>query len=123
MNRGNMHGLLQSMVEGNAEKRLDIERIQALEFATGVLMTLHGGSGTNADDLRKAINAGITIVHINTEIRVAWRRGIEEALAGTREVAPYIILTGVVGAVRKVVTERLNLFNDLPLPAVMHQGS
>ena len=52
-------------------------------------MTLHGGSGSKSEDLRQAVKAGITIVHINTELRLAWRRGVEAGLAAhPEEVAP-----------------------------------
>jgi fructose-bisphosphate aldolase, class II len=109
---GNMHGLLQSMVRGEKQKRLDIERIREIKAATGSFLTLHGGSGTNDEDFKKAIKAGITIVHINTELRLAWRRGIEAALsAKPNEVAPYKILPGAFEAVKKVVRARLQLFN------------
>ena len=76
---GNMHGMLTSMVHGDAQKRLDIPRIAAIHEAAGVFMTLHGGSGTNDNDFRTAIKNGISIVHVNTEIRIAWRRGVEAA--------------------------------------------
>jgi len=109
---GNMHGLLQSMVSGAVQKHLDIERIAEIAQATGALLTLHGGSGTNDDDFKKSIRAGITIVHVNTEIRLAWRRGVEAALSKDRgEVVPYKILTGAVEAVSEVVEKRLQLFN------------
>jgi len=109
---GNMHGLLQSMVQGRAQKRLDIARIGQLKKATGIFMTLHGGSGTNDDDFQKAIGAGITIIHINTELRVAWRRGLESALAkDPTAVAPYKILPGAFEAVKEVVRARLQLFS------------
>ena len=77
---GNMHGMLQSMVQGATRKRLDIERIPQIKSAARVFLTLHGGSGTNDEDLRKAIAAGINIVHINTELRVAWRPLQDSAL-------------------------------------------
>jgi fructose-bisphosphate aldolase, class II len=110
---GNMHGLLQSMVRGEAQKHLDIERIAEIAKATGAFLTLHGGSGTNEDDFRKSIRAGITIVHVNTEIRLAWRRGMEAALSKDRgEVVPYKILPGAVEAVSEVVEKRLRLFNS-----------
>ena len=110
---GNMHGLLKSMVRGEAEKRLDIERIAEIKQASGVFMTLHGGSGTNDGDFKKAIKAGITIVHISTELRLAWRRGLEAALAKEPdEVAPYKILPGAFRAVKDVVHARLQLFNS-----------
>jgi ketose-bisphosphate aldolase len=109
---GNMHGMLRSMVEGETKKRLEIARIAAIKQAAGVFLTLHGGSGTDDEDLRKAIEAGIDIVHINTELRVAWRRGLEEGLAKhPDEVVPYKILPPAVDAVKEVVVSRLKLFN------------
>jgi fructose-bisphosphate aldolase, class II len=110
---GNMHGLLASMVRGDAQKRLDLERIKAIKDEARVPMTLHGGSGTNDGDLRQAIKAGITIVHINTEPRLAWRRGVEAYLAAhPDEVTPYKILSDAVEAVRRVVTSRMQLFSS-----------
>lgn len=90
---GNMHGMLRSMVRGETKKRLGIERIASIKREAGIFLTLHGGSGTDDDDLRTAIAAGINIVHINTELRVAWRRGLEQGLAKhPDEVVPYKIL-------------------------------
>jgi fructose-bisphosphate aldolase class II len=109
---GNMHGMLKSMVQGQPRKRLDIRRIAEIKNAAHVPLTLHGGSGTDDEDLRKAIAAGINIFHINTELRVAWRRGLEEGL-GKRphEVVPYKILPFAVESVEKVARSRLQLFN------------
>jgi fructose-bisphosphate aldolase class II len=109
---GNMHGMLKSMVQGTAKKHLDIERISEIKRATNVFLTLHGGSGTDDDDFRRAIAAGINIVHINTEIRVAWRQSLEESLAkDPDEVVPYKILAPVVVSMKQVVSSRLRLFN------------
>lgn len=110
---GNMHGLLQSMVRGEVQKRLNIERIAEIKAASGIFMTLHGGSGTNDDDFKRAIKAGMTIVHVNTELRLAWRRGIEAGLASKpNEVAPYKVLPAAVEAVQAVVSARLALFSS-----------
>jgi fructose-bisphosphate aldolase, class II len=111
---GNMHGMLKSMVQGQARKRLDIERIAAIKRAVQIPLTLHGGSGTDDEDLRKAIGAGINIVHINTELRVAWRRGLEEGLSNEPdEVVPYKILPFAVKSVEEVARSRLALFNTV----------
>lgn len=110
---GNMHGMVESMVEGKTKKRLDIERIAQIKKATGVFLTLHGGSGTNDGDFRKAIAAGINIVHVSTELRVAWRRSLESSLAAQpNEVAPYKILFPVVDSLAEVVGSRLKLFHE-----------
>lgn len=109
---GNMHGMLRSMVRGETKKRLDIERIAEIKRAAQVFLTLHGGSGTDDEDLRKAIAAGINIVHINTELRVAWRDGLKRGLAEhPDEVVPYKILPPAVYSVKQVVNSRLRLFN------------
>ena len=64
--------------------------------------------------LRKAIAAGINLIHINTELRVAWRHGLEEGLAkNPREVVPYKLLTTAVETVKQVAGSRLKLFNKL----------
>jgi fructose-bisphosphate aldolase class II len=110
---GNMHGMLKSMVRGRTKKRLDIPRIAQIKSAARVPLTLHGGSGTGEEHFRKAIAAGITIVHINTELRVAWRRGLEEGLARQpQEVVPYKILPFAVESVKRVVRSRLRLFSE-----------
>jgi fructose-bisphosphate aldolase class II len=110
---GNMHGLLPSMVRGETHKRLDIERIRQIKQATGVFLTQHGGSGTADGDFVAGIGAGLTIVHINTELRVAWRRGLEDSLkAHEHDVTPYKILPGAETAMEDVVSRRLALFNS-----------
>lgn len=112
---GNMHGMLKSMVQGTAKKHLDVERIAQIKQATGVFLTLHGGSGTDDEDFRKAIAAGINIIHINTELRVAWRQSLAESLArDPNEVVPYRILRPAVDSVKQVVSSRLRLFHGKP---------
>lgn len=121
---GNMHGMLKSMVQGKEKKRLNIERIGEIKKAAGIFLTLHGGSGTDDADFRNAIAAGINIIHINTELRVAWRRSLEDSLKRQpKEVVPYKILPPVVGSVKEVVGSRLKLFsaqrmvNEMPATA------
>lgn len=109
---GTTHGMLPSMIRGTEHKRLDIQRIAAIKKIAEVPLTLHGGSGTDDQDFRQAIAAGIAMIHINTELRVAWRRGLEEALgkqAGS--LAPYKVLPDVVRQVKAVMVRRLALFN------------
>ncbi len=110
---GTMHGLLRTMVQGRVQKRLDLQRIADIKDATRTYLTLHGASGTHPADLRRAVRAGVTIVHVNTELRLAWRRGLEAVLAAhPDEVAPYKVLAPVEAAVHAVVTEHLQLLNS-----------
>jgi fructose-bisphosphate aldolase, class II len=121
---GNMHGMLKSMVQGKEKKRLNIQRIGEIKKAAGIFLTLHGGSGTDDADFRNAIAAGINIIHINTELRVAWRRSLEDSLKRQpNEVVPYKVLPPVIDSVKQVVGSRLRLFsaqgrvNEMPATA------
>ena len=115
---GNMHGMSKSMVQGESKKRLNIERVAEIKKAARVPLTLHGGSGTNDEDFLRAIAAGINIIHINTELRVAWRRALEAGLSQKPdEVVPYKILAPVVDPVKEVVKSRLKLFSSAAQPS------
>ena len=106
---GNIHGMLKDM----PDPRLDIERIAAISQKVQIPLVLHGASGNSDEDIAAAIAAGVAVVHINTEIRVAYRRGIEKGLSETREVAPYSYLSYGAGALKEVVTAKLRLFGKL----------
>ena len=107
---GSVHGMLR---RGN-DPDLDIERIREIASAVSIPLVLHGASGLREENVREAIGAGISIVHINTEIRVAWRDALKLALQEEiDEVAPYKLLKPSVLAVSKVVEQKLRLFNSL----------
>ena len=107
---GNIHGMMANAPEPN----LDIKRVADVAAAAGVPLVLHGASGNTDLDVRKAVEAGMRIVHINTEIRLAWRKGLEAALAANpKEVAPYKILPGAIEGVKSVVLAKLRVFNRL----------
>ena len=105
---GNMHGML----EGGVDPALDVARIRAISEAVGVPLVLHGASGNSADDIRAAIVAGVAVVHINTELRAAYRKGLVRGLEESPdELAPYKYLKEPLHAVGKVVEEKLRIFN------------
>ena len=105
---GNIHGLVKT---GNPE--LNIERIKAIRKAVKVPLVLHGGSGISDEDMVKAIDAGISIIHINTELRSAYRNGLEKGLASSDELAPYKFMAEGVEEMKEVVRHRLKLFNKM----------
>lgn len=106
---GNIHG----MVKGGNPK-LNINRIKEISDTCGVPLVLHGGSGITDEDFKEAIASGISIVHINTEIRVAYKEALKKYLLEfPNEIAPYKILKPSVLAIEQVVEARLKLFNRL----------
>lgn len=107
---GNMHGML----EGGVDPALDISRVKAIHTAVGVPLVLHGASGNSREDIRAAIAAGVAVVHISTELRLAYRTGLIRGLEeNPDELAPYKYLKGPLRAVQKVVEEKLQIVNTL----------
>lgn len=105
---GNLHGMLKNM----PNPKLNTKRIKELREAVGVPLVLHGGSGITDEDFVAAIEAGISIIHINTELRLAYRNALREALQNDpEEIAPYKILKGAIKAMKEVAEKRLKLFS------------
>ena len=104
---GNIHGIVKG-----GEPNLNIERIKAIASVINVPLVLHGASGNSDEDILSAIDAGIRIVHINTEIRLAYKAGIEAGLE-SEEVAPYKFMAKGIEKMKKVIIDKLKLFNRL----------
>jgi fructose-bisphosphate aldolase class II len=69
---GAVHG-----VSATSEPRLDLERIGAIAKKTGIPLVLHGASGIPDDMARQAIAAGIAKLNVDTDLRVAFREGMQ----------------------------------------------
>jgi fructose-bisphosphate aldolase class II len=107
---GNVHGMLR----GGVDPKLRIDVVKSIKEAVGIPLVLHGGSGNSADDFKAAIAEGVSIVHINTELRVAYKKGLQLALQeNPDEVAPYKFLREAVKEVQEVAEAKLRLFNNL----------
>ncbi len=107
---GNIHGMLSSGIDPS----LDIDRIFNIKEKVKIPLVLHGGSGNSKEDFQKAIKSGVSIVHINTELRVAYKNGILESLKeNPDEVAPYKMMKKSVENMQNLVSEKLKLFNFL----------
>ena len=106
---GNIHG----MVKGG-DPKLNIKRIREIKESTRMPLVLHGGSGNTEEEFRNAIAAGISIVHINTEIRLAYKQSLLKFFSeNPDEIAPYKFLRPGLLAMQSVIEHKLRLFNNL----------
>ena len=104
---GNVHGML---VDAE-EPKLHIDRLKEIAQTIDQPLVLHGASGNTDEDLRAAIDAGIAIVHINTEIRKAFRDGEMAYLdEHPQEVAPYKFGKEGQEEMKKVVRAKMELY-------------
>jgi len=106
---GSIHGLIKS-----GKPHIDETLVKEIKDTVGIPLVLHGGSGLRDEDFTNGIRAGISIIHINTEIRVAYLEALKKSmLDNPNEIAPYKILAPAVEAIEKVVENRLKLFNNI----------
>jgi fructose-bisphosphate aldolase class II len=106
---GSIHGLIKS-----GKPHINAGLVAEIRKVTGIPLVLHGGSGLRDVDFTNAIKAGISIIHISTEIRLAYDEALKKSLLDNpQETTPYKILEPAVEAIEKVVYDRLKLFNLL----------
>jgi fructose-bisphosphate aldolase class II len=106
---GNVHGMLVDA----PEPKLRIDRISEIRDAAGVPLVLHGASGNTDEDLINSIRSGISIIHINTEIRKAFRDGIKDYIEhNPNEIAPYKFDRAGAEEMKKVVRAKMELYKN-----------
>jgi fructose-bisphosphate aldolase class II len=106
---GSIHGLIKS-----GKPHINTELVREISQAVNIPLVLHGGSGLQDIDFTNAISAGVSIVHINSEIRLAYKEAVEKFIEhNPNEITPAKILEGAVKAIEDVVLNRLKLFNNL----------
>ncbi len=104
---GNAHG-----VYTQSPEKLRLNRLGEIKAAVGgqVFLVLHGGSGVPPEDVRGAVELGIVKVNVNTDMRLAWRQGLEKSLQESQDATPYKLLQRSYEAVREVVKNKISTF-------------
>jgi len=116
---GNVHGMPLSVYRVNGPNQsalsqhqsasLDFERIRQIKERVKIPLVLHGGSGLTNADFKQAIQAGISIIHLNTEFRKIWKDELIKEVNSQKTVVPYKILEPVV----KKLKERIIYYQKL----------
>jgi ketose-bisphosphate aldolase len=102
---GNVHGHYASTPS------LDWERLEEIRAIVPSPLSLHGASGLSDIDLRRAVSYGVAKANVNTELRAAYFRRLEDELKPTSEALDLKRLGDrLVEAVTEVVESRLDAF-------------
>ena len=111
---GNLHG------KYPVPKILDLELLQKIRDAIDCNISLHGGSDTPGHYFVDAVKIGVTKVNINSDMRYAYRKALEQVLAeNPDEYSVAKLIKGkVVDAVREVVEGKIDNFNSAGKAAV-----
>ena len=106
---GSIHGLIKS-----GKPHIDADLVKIIKETVNIPLVLHGGSGLRDEDFTNAISAGISVVHINSEIRLAFRDAVKKSIEeNPNEITPAKLLKPAVDAIEVVVEARLKLFNGI----------
>jgi tagatose 1,6-diphosphate aldolase GatY/KbaY len=100
---GNVHG------HYSGTPKLDWRRLEKIQGLSPVPLSLHGASGLPEEDLRRAVSLGVAKFNVNTELRAAYFRFLEDELgdkAATLNLKS--LCDGVVEAVQEVVEPKLS---------------
>ncbi|MFA6428688.1 MAG: class II fructose-bisphosphate aldolase [Candidatus Buchananbacteria bacterium] len=74
---GNIHGLIKMT---KLKAKLDLKRLKEInQQLPGVPLVLHGASGLPAGQLIKAFKLGVKIINIDTEIRLAFTKALDQS--------------------------------------------
>lgn len=103
---GNLHG------QYPVPKMLDLKLLQGVRDYIDCNISLHGGSGTPAHYFQGAIKIGVSKININSDMRVAYRRTLEDVLReNPKEFAVIKLMDRVIAAVQVVVESKIDMFN------------
>jgi len=104
---GNLHGSYP------VPKKLDLELLKQIRHAIDCNISLHGGSGTPGHYFVDAVKIGVSKININSDMRVAYRKTLEQVLADNpTEFAVVKLMDTVIDAVQAVVESKLDMFGS-----------
>lgn len=106
---GTIHGI--AKIRGGAEAHVNIERIREVASVIKRPIVLHGASGVPEDVVDQAILAGVAIINIDTELRIAFSDTLRKTLESKPdEIDPRNIFKPSIEAVKEVVVQKIGQF-------------
>jgi len=104
---GNLHG------KYPVPKELDLELLQVIRDSIDCQISLHGGSDTPGHFFEEAARIGVSKVNVNSDLRYAFRTGLEKILADNPDQYAVVkIMDPVRDAVQAVVEEKIQFFGS-----------
>ena len=104
---GSVHGIYKG------EPKLDFERMVKIHGLVKLPLVLHGGSGIPDELIKKAISCGICKININTELQIAWSKGVRKFLNEDSKVYdPRKIIKSGESTMKEMIKEKVMLFGS-----------
>lgn len=96
------------------EPKLDFDRLKEIRSKIDTPLVLHGSSGVSYDDLKKAIEIGVSKINIDTDVRIAFTKGVSEAIKDNpNEFDPRKIIGPAREEMKKSIMEKMEIFGSV----------
>lgn len=98
----------------HGEPEIDFDRLKEIRSKVDIPLVLHGSSGVAYDDLRKAISMGISKINIDTDVRIAFTKGVSDVIkANPDEFDPRKIIGPAREVMKKAIMEKMEVFGSV----------
>ena len=92
---------------------LDFDRLQTIKKSLDMPIVLHGASGIEEDDLKKAVSLGVNKINIDTDLRVAFASAVKNVFEEKdSEFDPRKICGPAKTAITNVVKTKIKMFGS-----------
>lgn len=105
---GNLHG-----VNRTSPELLNLDLLAQIRQALpNTFLTLHGGSGISAPQITSAIKLGVVKININTDLRLAFKSAIKQALINIDSEKIYEYFSPVISDLKSLAVQKLVQFSS-----------
>ena len=109
---GNIHGVYPADWQG-----LNFDRLKEVSDAVNMPIVLHGGTGIPEDQIKKAIELGVSKINVNTECQLAFAKATREYVEAGKDLEgkgfdPRKLLAPGTEAIKEIVYQKLDMFGS-----------
>ncbi len=109
---GNIHGVYPQDWQG-----LNFERLKEVSDAVNMPIVLHGGTGIPEEQIKKAIELGVSKINVNTECQLAFAKATREYVEAGKDLEgkgfdPRKLLAPGTQAIKEIIYEKLDMFGS-----------
>ena len=104
---GTIHGHFKGI------EKVDQERLKKIRSLVKIPIVLHGGSGLSAGDFKQAIKNGVSVINIDTNLRMAFQKALKANInKKSNMIDPRKILEPSTLAMQKEVVKTIRIFGS-----------
>lgn len=103
---GSIHGIYKG------DEKLNFDLIKQISLNTNIPLVLHGGTGISDFKIKEAINCGICKLNINTELQIAWSKGVRNYLNQNQHYDPRKIIKSGEQELKNAISKKIQIIGS-----------